>query len=406
LRYNETDGEEINGKIVITANIDDKPIFETSCVVVGDIVASQIRANFDLTIVGEVKADKIEVAGNFVCLGNCECEEIGVQGACTVEGNLNVKSGFIGETLLAKDIYAECLDAKSSILCINLECDDVVTCDEFALIAEGLTGSGSLESKMSLCGEYSMLDETSGVFIADTLEMQKPGIDVKKTNKQAFNVDEWKQKAISMKAPVFYSELCKLVEQNEKFKGECQAFHKLMLVENITLIPSIKTYIDIMDIVNKQFKIISNTKLYGKVKAKFESFDVDDVRGAKLQSMTQKDFAKIMYVITMRPQIFNDDIRELLFETLFLYLDVDYKKVLEKLGGNSDGITDFFDRKGKSYITEILVGDNVEVISGVWRNTVGSVIKVDKVKKSVSIEVELFGRKTPVDIQIDDCKKI
>lgn len=407
MRYNENDGEEVNGIIVITSEIDDNPIFETSCVVVGDITAEHIRANFDLTVVGNVKGKKIEVAGKFVCLGNCECDEIAVQGASTIDGNLNIECGLIGETLLAKDICAESLEAKGSILCSNLECNDEVICEEFALIAEGLTGAGSLASKMSLCGEYSMLDDTNGVFIADTLEMQKPNVQVQEVHKASVDLPAWKQMAINMKPAVFYNELCKLVEKNEKYKAEAQAFHKLMLVENITILPSIKTYVDIMDIVNKPYKIISNSKLYGKVKAKFESFDVDDVGGAKLQSMTQKDFAKIMYILSISPQIFNNDIRELLLETLFLYLDLDYDSVIEKFSEkNSTELDELVAIEVTNISSDISVGDTVNVVSGVWKNTVGDVIKIDETKHSVFIDVELFGIKTPVNIPLKDCKKV
>lgn len=407
MRYNETDGEEVNGIIVITSKIDNNPIFETSCVVVGDVISEHIRANFDLTIIGNIKADKIDVSGKFVCLGNCECDEIAVQGASTIDGNLQVGGGFIGETLLAKDICVESLEAKGSILCSNLECNDEVICEEFALVAEGLSGSGSLSSKMSLCGEYSMLDDTNGVFIADTLEMQKPNVQVQEANKSTVDFKQWKQMAINMKPSVFYSELSKLVEQNEKFKGEVQAFHKLMFVENITIIPSIKTYVDIMDIVNKQYKIISNSRLFGKVKAKFESFDVDDVGGARFQSMTQKDFAKIMYTLSMRPHIFSDDIRELLFEALFIYLDMDYESVLKKFDGKNNVDSDISKAVNQTDNSHIFsIGDTVEVISGVWKDVVGDVIKIDEIKHCMSVEVELFGRKTPVDVPINNCKKI
>ena len=43
MRYNENDGEEINGKTVISTEIDLNPVFEISCVVVGNIKSHIIK---------------------------------------------------------------------------------------------------------------------------------------------------------------------------------------------------------------------------------------------------------------------------------------------------------------------------------------------------------------------------
>lgn len=169
MRYNENDGEEINGKVVISTEIDEYPIFEISCVVVGNLTASTVKANYDLVIIGNVEANKIEVAGNFTCVGDCNCQSMVVQGTCSVDGGLTVVEGFVGDTLSVKELCADTIEIRGTVTCINMECNDEVICTGNALIAEGLTGTGSLSSKMTVCGEYSLLDNTSGVFIADTL---------------------------------------------------------------------------------------------------------------------------------------------------------------------------------------------------------------------------------------------
>ena len=51
-------------------------------------------------------------------------------------------------------------------------------------------------------------------------------------------------------------------------------------------------------------------------------------------------------------------------------------------------------------------GDTVDVIAGVWVGTVGVVKRVDANKQVVTINVELFGRETPVEISFADIKKI
>lgn len=51
-------------------------------------------------------------------------------------------------------------------------------------------------------------------------------------------------------------------------------------------------------------------------------------------------------------------------------------------------------------------GDTVNVVSGVWAGTVGVVKRVDEGKQAVTINVELFGRETPVEIGFADIKKM
>jgi len=52
------------------------------------------------------------------------------------------------------------------------------------------------------------------------------------------------------------------------------------------------------------------------------------------------------------------------------------------------------------------VGDSVNVVSGIWENTVGMVQAVNQSKQTVTINVELFGRETPVEINFTDIRKM
>lgn len=55
---------------------------------------------------------------------------------------------------------------------------------------------------------------------------------------------------------------------------------------------------------------------------------------------------------------------------------------------------------------DVAEGDMVNVVSGVWAGTVGAVKRVDEGKQAVTINVELFGRETPVEIGFADIKKM
>ena len=50
-------------------------------------------------------------------------------------------------------------------------------------------------------------------------------------------------------------------------------------------------------------------------------------------------------------------------------------------------------------------GDNVAVIAGVWKDTLGVVQKLDFGKQVATISVELFGRETPVEISFTELRR-
>ena len=51
-------------------------------------------------------------------------------------------------------------------------------------------------------------------------------------------------------------------------------------------------------------------------------------------------------------------------------------------------------------------GDNVVVTGGVWKDTVGVIQAINENKQSVTVNVDLFGRETPVEISFTDIKKM
>ena len=50
------------------------------------------------------------------------------------------------------------------------------------------------------------------------------------------------------------------------------------------------------------------------------------------------------------------------------------------------------------------VGDKVMILSGAWENTVGEIININDGKQCLTINVEMFGRETPVEIDFTDVK--
>ena len=56
--------------------------------------------------------------------------------------------------------------------------------------------------------------------------------------------------------------------------------------------------------------------------------------------------------------------------------------------------------------SEYKVGDSIIVTSGVWDKTVGMIKSVNAGKRSVTINVDMFGRETPVELSFTEIKKM
>ncbi len=61
---------------------------------------------------------------------------------------------------------------------------------------------------------------------------------------------------------------------------------------------------------------------------------------------------------------------------------------------------------GVDTTVEFAEGDVISVTAGVWKDTVGTVQKIDAARQTVTINVEMFGRETPVEINFTDVKKM
>lgn len=71
---------------------------------------------------------------------------------------------------------------------------------------------------------------------------------------------------------------------------------------------------------------------------------------------------------------------------------------------SADEIASLGFRKPEVLVYE--VDDVVVVTAGAWKDTVGSVKSVNEGKKTVTINVEMFGRETPVELGFSEIKKM
>ena len=62
--------------------------------------------------------------------------------------------------------------------------------------------------------------------------------------------------------------------------------------------------------------------------------------------------------------------------------------------------------KQDNVVVDFAEGESIRVISGAWADTVGVIQSLNVQKQSLTINVELFGRETPVEISFADVKKL
>jgi len=60
----------------------------------------------------------------------------------------------------------------------------------------------------------------------------------------------------------------------------------------------------------------------------------------------------------------------------------------------------------QDFVIDFKVGDTVTVLSGAWEGTIGVVQTMNEQKESLSINVELFGRETPVELGFSEVRKM
>ena len=61
--------------------------------------------------------------------------------------------------------------------------------------------------------------------------------------------------------------------------------------------------------------------------------------------------------------------------------------------------------KTENVVVDFAEGDMIVVIGGVWKDTVGVITAMNYHKQTVTINVELFGRETPVEVSFAEVKK-
>ena len=62
--------------------------------------------------------------------------------------------------------------------------------------------------------------------------------------------------------------------------------------------------------------------------------------------------------------------------------------------------------KAPDVVVDFAVGDAVVVTAGAWKDTVGVIRTVNESKQSITINVEMFGRETPVELSFSEIKKM
>ena len=62
--------------------------------------------------------------------------------------------------------------------------------------------------------------------------------------------------------------------------------------------------------------------------------------------------------------------------------------------------------KTDDFVIDVEIGDSVKVISGAWEGTVGTIKQINSGKQSVTIDMDIFGRSTDVEIGLGDILKL
>ena len=126
--------------------------------------------------------------------------------------------------------------------------------------------------------------------------------------------------------------------------------------------------------------------------------EVVEMKNGRKQSVTKKMFPGYVFI----NMVMNDDT---------WYVVRNTRGVTGFVGPGSKPVplteTEMFNLgvSAENIEVEFKEGDVVKVISGVWKDTVGPVQSINRNKQCVTINVELFGRETPVEIGFAEIRK-
>ena len=62
--------------------------------------------------------------------------------------------------------------------------------------------------------------------------------------------------------------------------------------------------------------------------------------------------------------------------------------------------------KDNNIVVDFVEGESIRVVSGAWADTVGVIQSLNVQKQSLTINVELFGRETPVELSFAEVRKM
>ncbi|MCD8020875.1 MAG: transcription termination/antitermination protein NusG [Clostridiales bacterium] len=149
-------------------------------------------------------------------------------------------------------------------------------------------------------------------------------------------------------------------------------------------------------------KTIENRKLQDQIfEVRVPLQEVVEMKGGVKKNVSKKMFPSYVLV----NMVMNDDTWYVIRNT---------RGVTGFVGPGSEPIPLSMDEMKKLGITEteeevqidVEVGDLVEVVSGAWEGRVSVVKDINMNKQTVTIEVDMFGRETSVEIGFLDVKKL
>lgn len=329
MKYNESNGMEIEMGVVFTSKIEEESIFEVSSYVLHDVNAFNINANFGLNIIGDVKSDKIRIMGNFICQGNCVCKELYVQGSCNIQGELNAEKIFIGEKLFANNIYTDILEAKNDIICLTMECNKSVLCGGSIMATEGILGIGDVRCKLAVCGEYTTLNtvDEANIVVIDEI-MNKLNVDKTKN----FNVEEWINKGLVLEWEEFGQQLEKMSEEFPQYKNESMIYNNLLMYSDLSKIEDLKQYVLLFDLLFCKVEIIANCDLVNMLKEELLKKAEQNINTLELPSIDQSDFANLLKIVTTYHNIMKEEVFLYVIENLYNKIGLKYTAVEMMIG--------------------------------------------------------------------------
>ena len=170
-----------------------------------------------------------------------------------------------------------------------------------------------------------MREHNDSIFVANEIEEKLAHIQPKEDSDDQVIIEE-----LAWDECEKYLE--KLSQKHHEYKPDYDAYLELLRWSELTKLKSLNQYIELTELLSSDGELYKKSDLYGVVKAELWEKAANYVFDLQLQSISQDDFSRLLYLMMRNRKMISTSIYEYIRETIFNKIGLKYSTVVKILG--------------------------------------------------------------------------